>query len=80
VLPGRATTALDLPPASTKRPTFAAVAVGRGGSILSSELTGTKGSGVTKILKLLMSWRPLTYSLASFATLALAAGAKWRPR
>jgi hypothetical protein len=30
--------------------------------------------------RLKMSWRPLLYTLATLATLALAAGAKWRPR
>ena len=28
---------------------------------------------------LLMGWKPLMYSLATLATMALAAGAKWRP-
>jgi hypothetical protein len=30
--------------------------------------------------KLKSSWRPLLYTLATMASLALAAGAKWRPR
>ena len=33
-----------------------------------------------KLQKVTMGWRPLMYSLATLATLALAAGAKWRPR
>jgi hypothetical protein len=28
----------------------------------------------------LMGWRPLLFSFATFAALALAAGAKWRPK
>jgi hypothetical protein len=35
---------------------------------------------VNKIHKSLMGWKPLLYSLATIATVALAAGAKWRPR
>ena len=28
----------------------------------------------------LMGWKPMLYSLATLATVVLAAGAKWRPR
>ena len=34
---------------------------------------------MNKIKKALMGWKPLFYSLASLATLVMAAGAKWRP-
>lgn len=33
-----------------------------------------------KLSKLLTSWRPTIYSFAVLAMMALAAGAKWRPR
>jgi len=39
-----------------------------------------EGTGqVNKIRKTLMGWKPLMYSIASLATLVMAAGAKWRP-
>jgi hypothetical protein len=33
-----------------------------------------------RIKKCLMSWRPMVYSFAALAAMALAAGAKWRPK
>jgi hypothetical protein len=35
---------------------------------------------VKKVTRIIGSWRPLLYTAATMATLALAAGAKWRPR
>jgi hypothetical protein len=35
---------------------------------------------VKKIQQKLMEWKPLMYSVATLATVALVAGAKWRPR
>jgi len=34
---------------------------------------------VNKIEKALKGWQPIFYSLATLATLVMAAGAKWRP-
>ena len=42
--------------------------------------TDRKGRQVQKIKKSLLGWKPLGYSLATMAIVALAAGAKWRPR
>jgi hypothetical protein len=35
---------------------------------------------VSKAKKIVSSWRPLFYSLATLVMLVIAGGAKWRPR
>lgn len=73
-------TTMDLTPDQRSNPTFDRCAVGPLRPIRDEVLPTRRDGHLSKARKILASWRPLFYSLATLAIMALASGAKWRPR